>query len=271
MASDGSDPDAEYALSSLLQRGTVAEYQNEFEMLISRVMRISNSLLASIYIGGLKPALQRALLWSNPTTLGEAFSLARIAKARFPNQGPTTTSATPNLKPPTSPVLTIGGSQNKASDSPTTLEVAHEVAPAIPSEALRETTTTADTVAKIEETGEFYTSEEHGTKPEKGESNDDGFKWGVQEASNLEELKHRLSTTPVLSLPDFNEVFFIEADASANVIGTEPLEEPIAIHDWQVVLTAMQRRLWDPGIKSAFQDDTLRARWFSKEWEMLRP
>ncbi|GJY22943.1 hypothetical protein Tco_0396601 [Tanacetum coccineum] len=53
----------------------------------------------------------------------------------------------------------------------------------------------------------------------------------AQEASTFEELKHRLSTIPVLSLPDFNKV----------------------------VLTAMQRRLWDPVIKSAFQDDTLRA------------
>ncbi|GJY69734.1 hypothetical protein Tco_0472716 [Tanacetum coccineum] len=56
MASDGNDPDAEYALSSLLQRGTVAKYQNEFEMLISR---------------------------ARPTTLGEAFSLARLIEARF--------------------------------------------------------------------------------------------------------------------------------------------------------------------------------------------
>ncbi|GKA39582.1 retrotransposon-related protein [Tanacetum coccineum] len=79
---------------------------------------------------------------------------------------------------------------------------------------------------------------------------DDGFKWGVHEASAFEELKNRLSITPVLSLPDFNEVFFIKVDASANGIGTEgkPLKEPIAIHDWRVVLTAMQRRLWDPGI-----------------------
>ncbi|GKB44277.1 reverse transcriptase [Tanacetum coccineum] len=225
MASEGSDPDTEYALSRLLQRGTVAEYQNEFEMLISRVTGKSYSLLTTIYISGLKPTLKHALLWSNPTTLGEAFSLARVAEARFANQGPTTTNVTPNLKPPTSPILTIGGSQNKAFDSPTTPEVAHEVAPEIPSEALRETTTTADTVAKIEETS----GEELGTKPKKGKSNDDGFKWGVQEVLTFEELKHRLSTTPVLSLPDFNEVFFIKADASANVIGTEPLEEPIAI------------------------------------------
>nr|GEZ32782.1 hypothetical protein [Tanacetum cinerariifolium] len=78
-----SDLDIEYALSRLLQRGTVADYQNEFEMLISRVIGKSKSFLASIYIFGLKPSLQRALLWSNPTTLGEAFSLAQIAEARF--------------------------------------------------------------------------------------------------------------------------------------------------------------------------------------------
>nr|GEX39513.1 hypothetical protein [Tanacetum cinerariifolium] len=69
MASEGSDPDAEYALSRLLQRGTVADYQNEFEMVISRVAGKSESFLASIRIFGLKPTLIRALLWSNPTTL----------------------------------------------------------------------------------------------------------------------------------------------------------------------------------------------------------
>ncbi|GKA04359.1 hypothetical protein Tco_0677140 [Tanacetum coccineum] len=116
MASGGSDPDAENALFRLLQRGTVAEYQNEFEMLISRVTGKSDSLLASIYIFGLKSDLQRALLWSYPTTLG--------------------------------------GYQNKASDFFTTPEVAHEVATEVAlevaSEAVRETTTAADTVAKIE-------------------------------------------------------------------------------------------------------------------------
>ncbi|GJZ16072.1 hypothetical protein Tco_0551749 [Tanacetum coccineum] len=86
MASNGNDPDAEYALSRLLQRGTVAEYQKEFEMVISRVTSKSDYLLASIYILGLKPTLQRALLWSNPTTLGEALSLARIVEARFEDE-----------------------------------------------------------------------------------------------------------------------------------------------------------------------------------------
>ncbi|GJW40604.1 hypothetical protein Tco_0066449 [Tanacetum coccineum] len=58
MASAGSDQDVRYALSKLLQRGTVAEYESEFLMLIKRVTGISESLLKSFYISGLKPLLQ---------------------------------------------------------------------------------------------------------------------------------------------------------------------------------------------------------------------
>ncbi|GJV00560.1 hypothetical protein Tco_1329830 [Tanacetum coccineum] len=74
---------AEDALSKLLQRGMVAEYQNEFEMLISQVTRKSESLLTTMYISGLKVALQIELLRARPTNLGEAFSLACIIEARF--------------------------------------------------------------------------------------------------------------------------------------------------------------------------------------------
>ncbi|GKA24652.1 ty3-gypsy retrotransposon protein [Tanacetum coccineum] len=49
----------------------------------------------------------------------------------------------------------------------------------------------------------------------------DNFNWGVQEAPTFEELKQQLSTTPVLSLPDFNHVFVVEANASANGIGAD--------------------------------------------------
>ncbi|GKA00618.1 hypothetical protein Tco_0673168 [Tanacetum coccineum] len=83
MASGSSDRNAKDALSKLFQRGTVAEYQNEFEMIINRVTGISESLLNMIYISGLKPTLQCALLRSNPKTLNEAFSLARETEARF--------------------------------------------------------------------------------------------------------------------------------------------------------------------------------------------
>ncbi|GKD78368.1 hypothetical protein Tco_1340989 [Tanacetum coccineum] len=83
MASYDSDQDARYSFSKLLQRGTVAEYESEFLMLIKRVTRISESLLKSFYISGLKPLLQCALLRLAPITLGEAFSIARIMEARF--------------------------------------------------------------------------------------------------------------------------------------------------------------------------------------------
>ncbi|GKA82243.1 hypothetical protein Tco_0788991 [Tanacetum coccineum] len=82
MASNDNDPDAEYALSRLLQRGTVVKYQKEFEILVSRVTGKYESLPASIYTFAFKPTLIRALLWSNPTTLGEAFALARLAEAQ---------------------------------------------------------------------------------------------------------------------------------------------------------------------------------------------
>ncbi|GJS15678.1 nucleotide-binding alpha-beta plait domain-containing protein [Tanacetum coccineum] len=58
MASTGSERDAKDALSKLLQMGTVVEYQMEFEKLIKRVTGISESLLKSFYISGLKPLLQ---------------------------------------------------------------------------------------------------------------------------------------------------------------------------------------------------------------------
>ncbi|GJW42152.1 hypothetical protein Tco_0070951 [Tanacetum coccineum] len=83
MASGGSNRDAKYTLSKLSQMGTVAEYQSEFEILINRVTGISIKLLKSFYISGIKPTLLCALLWSNPITLDEPFSLARATEARF--------------------------------------------------------------------------------------------------------------------------------------------------------------------------------------------
>ncbi|GJT36919.1 hypothetical protein Tco_0936784 [Tanacetum coccineum] len=83
MASGDIDQDAEYALSKLLQIGTVAEYESEFVVLANRVSEISESLLTSFYISGLKLTLSIELLRARPTTLGGAFSLARIIEARL--------------------------------------------------------------------------------------------------------------------------------------------------------------------------------------------
>ena len=66
--------------------GTVAEFHSEFDILINRVTGISENLLKSFYISGLKPALQCALLRSNSSTLDEAFSLARLIEVRFEDE-----------------------------------------------------------------------------------------------------------------------------------------------------------------------------------------
>ncbi|GJU83138.1 hypothetical protein Tco_0898213 [Tanacetum coccineum] len=96
MASDGSDQDARYTLSKLLQMGTVAEYESEFVVLANRVMRISKSLLTSFYIFGLKLTLQIDLLRARPKTLGEAFALAWITEARFEDEMATIVITKPN-------------------------------------------------------------------------------------------------------------------------------------------------------------------------------
>ncbi|GKG23046.1 hypothetical protein Tco_0388349, partial [Tanacetum coccineum] len=83
MASRSSERDVEDALSKLLHMDTMVKYKNEFEMLINRVTKISETLLKMIYISGLKLAFQIKLLRARPTTLGEAFSLAYIIEAHF--------------------------------------------------------------------------------------------------------------------------------------------------------------------------------------------
>nr|GEU89716.1 putative P-loop containing nucleoside triphosphate hydrolase [Tanacetum cinerariifolium] len=71
MAPDGSDQDARYALSKLLQRGTVAEYENEaFSLARAAETRFANLDIWEFF---------RA----NPSTLGEDFFKARITEARF--------------------------------------------------------------------------------------------------------------------------------------------------------------------------------------------
>ncbi|GJZ87135.1 ty3-gypsy retrotransposon protein [Tanacetum coccineum] len=47
---------------------------------------------------------------------------------------------------------------------------------------------------------------------------------GGQEATSFQELKQQLSTTPILSLPDFMQEFVVEADASDYVIRTVLLQ-----------------------------------------------
>ncbi|GKB04040.1 hypothetical protein Tco_0832183 [Tanacetum coccineum] len=54
-----------------------------------RATDISMVLLISFYVSGLKPSLQRKLLVAKTTSLGDAFSLARVTEARLEDQGVT--------------------------------------------------------------------------------------------------------------------------------------------------------------------------------------
>ncbi|GKC17117.1 hypothetical protein Tco_1013899, partial [Tanacetum coccineum] len=79
MASDGNDQDAEYALSKLLQMGTVEDYQRESNPKTLdgafSLARAAKTRFANLDIW--------EFLRSNPKTLGEDFFKARITEARF--------------------------------------------------------------------------------------------------------------------------------------------------------------------------------------------
>ncbi|KAH9703219.1 hypothetical protein KPL70_011043 [Citrus sinensis] len=69
-------------LSKLTQKSSVAEFQTEFEDLMNKVTGISEPLLISFFITGLRVDIRRELLLSRPSSLMEAFALARIFEAR---------------------------------------------------------------------------------------------------------------------------------------------------------------------------------------------
>ncbi|GJY78022.1 hypothetical protein Tco_0483823 [Tanacetum coccineum] len=244
MASGGSDRDAEYTLSKLLQIGTVAEYESEFVVLANRVTGISESLLTSFYISGLKLTLQIDLLRARPTTLGEAFALARITEARFEDERATTVIAKPN-----------------------DLNIAVQV------QDIEETTLHTSDKVEVVSTSMVATSEEHGyqdgfcmvaTYEEQGCQ--DGLK-PVTTRSPAGKKGDLGAITSKGGPPDHMRASEKELDVLKSLLKQKSMfrrQERMLRRQEQKRLAKdakIQRRIWDPGIKS-LQGNTLRARWF---------
>ena len=73
--------DYQGALSKLAQTTTVTEFQTAFEDLMNKVTGISEQLLISFFITGLRPHIRREMLLTRPATLMETFHLARTYEA----------------------------------------------------------------------------------------------------------------------------------------------------------------------------------------------
>ena len=64
-------------LSKLAQSNTVAEFQTEFKDLMNKIMEITEPLLISFFITGLKLVIRLEILMSRPSSLMESFAVAR--------------------------------------------------------------------------------------------------------------------------------------------------------------------------------------------------
>ncbi|GJV44660.1 hypothetical protein Tco_1429196 [Tanacetum coccineum] len=241
MASDNSDQGARYALSKLLQMGTVAEYESEFVVLANRVTGISESLLISFYISGLKLTLQIDLLRARPTTLGEAFALARITEPRFEDERDTTVIAKPN-----------------------DLNIAVQV------QDIEETTLHTSNKVEAVSTSMVATSEEHGYQ--------DGFciVATYEEQECQDGLKPVTTRSPAGKKgdlgaitskggpPDHMRASEKELDVLKSLLKKKSMfrrQERMLRRQEQQRLAKdakIQKRIWDPEIKS-IQDNTLRA------------
>nr|GMD98923.1 Transposon Ty3-G Gag-Pol polyprotein [Ipomoea batatas] len=90
-------------LSKLVHLTSVADYQSEFESLMNRVSGISESILISMFVAGLKSHIRREVQRARPASLMTTFSLASWqAKGPTPNQPVTPSSvvASPAPGPP---------------------------------------------------------------------------------------------------------------------------------------------------------------------------
>ncbi|GJR03655.1 hypothetical protein Tco_0526639 [Tanacetum coccineum] len=185
------------------------------------------SLLKSVYISGLKPLLKCALLRLAPTTLEEAFSIARIMEARFE----IIAGKKLNIEEKIDIVLSWP-SKEVPPEIKGSLDVDEDIGVDAVSSAI-------DCVIHI------------------GESNEVRSKFG--EFSDNKERVVEVVVGGGEALGVYREKSRGAAEGGRRVLcyvqGSRRRKK-------KKMEAAIQRRLWDPEIKSVFQDNTLRARWF---------
>ncbi|OMO71659.1 hypothetical protein COLO4_28149 [Corchorus olitorius] len=71
------------ALFKLRQAGTVAQYQQEFELLFNRVSALTDEHLLNLFISGLRHNIQQEVVILNPLSLTQAFALAKLQEVKL--------------------------------------------------------------------------------------------------------------------------------------------------------------------------------------------
>jgi hypothetical protein len=70
--------DYDESLSRIQQRGSLGDYQAEFEKLANRVEGLSQKVLVETFLGGLKEEILEGIRMFKPKTLRETIELARM-------------------------------------------------------------------------------------------------------------------------------------------------------------------------------------------------
>ncbi|KAL0412968.1 UNVERIFIED_CONTAM: hypothetical protein Sradi_1498500 [Sesamum radiatum] len=85
------------ALFKLRQRGSVADFQSEFERLCNRVVGLSPESILNCFISGLRSDIQRELAVLQPSSISQAIGLAKLVEAKILDARPLRAVAPPPI------------------------------------------------------------------------------------------------------------------------------------------------------------------------------
>lgn len=88
----------------------------------------------------------------------------------------------------------------------------------------------------------------------------DRFKWTQEASRAFEQLKSAMVSVPVLALPNFDEVFILESDASAVGLGAELMPQQRLISYYSQALTERQK------LKSVYERELMAIVFAVQKW-----